>query len=561
MDKHRSYAIITTHCSNDDDRPSTSPPPGCKDCVAVATNAKSIRAERYAEIGTIIQRDTTLLIEQWSKRAVEEQPNARRVHHQDLLDDLPRLLWELGGHLTSEGETDGSPHRRFALEHGEHRWQTGWSLTEVIRDYRILRLVVLEHLDEVLDRSLRLREIQAVGLALDEAIEASVRRYVQVSETQYRELAESLREADRRKNDFLATLAHELRNPLAPLRNTLEVIRLQDDSPAAIRQARELMDRQVEQMTRLVEDLLDVTRIAQAKLVLHKEHVELGAAVECAVQMSTPMRTARGHQLEVGSLPAPVWIEADQARVVQVMVNLLNNAARYTPDGGIIAISAAQDGKEAVIRVKDNGIGIPKEKLASIFDMYTQLDHRPIDSQGGLGIGLTLVRHLVELQGGTVVAESAGPDRGSEFIVRFPAVSEKPKSPPPPARGPAAAGRHVLIVEDNRDGRESLAVLLDLLGHRVSVAGDGQSGLDAALALCPEIALIDIGLPGLDGYEVARRIRADLGDSVLLIAVTGFGQPEDLRRAIEAGFNSHLLKPVDLASLEQTLADHRPPAV
>ena len=486
MDKYRSYAIITTHCSNNDARPSISPPPGCKDRIAVATNAQSVRAERYAEIGTIIQRDTTILIEQWSKRAVEEQPNARRVHHQDLLDDLPRLLWELGGHLTSVGETDGCPHRRSALEHGEQRWQTGWSLTEVIRDYRILRLVVLEHLDEALDRSLRLREIQAVGLALDEAIEASVRRYVQISEEQHRELAESLREADRRKNEFLATLAHELRNPLAPLRNTLEVIRLQDDSPAAIRQARELMDRQVEQMTRLVEDLLDVTRIAQGKLVLRKEHVELRRGPRAAVQMNAPLRTARAHQLEVSLPPAPVWIAADQTRLVQVMVNLLNNAAKYTPDGGTLAIAAACEGKEAVIRVKDNGIGIPKEKLARIFDMYTQLDHKPSHSQGGLGIGLTLVRQLVELQGGTVAAESPGPDQGSEFIVRFPALSEKPNDPPPSAsREPTAAGRHVLIVEDNRDGRESLAVLLDLLGHRVSVASDGQSGLDAALELRP----------------------------------------------------------------------------
>jgi signal transduction histidine kinase/ActR/RegA family two-component response regulator len=525
--------------------------------LAVPTNAQSVRAERYAEIGTIIQRDTTILIEQWSKRAVEEQPNARRVHHQDLLDDLPRLLWEMGGHLMSVGEADGAPHRRSALEHGEHRWQTGWSLTEVVRDYRILRLVVLEHLDEVLERSLRLQEIQAVGLALDEAIEASVRRYVQISEQQHQQFAESLRQADRRKNEFLATLAHELRNPLAPLRNTLEVIRLNGDSPESFRKAREIMDRQVEQLTRLVEDLLDVTRVAQGKLVLRKEPFELSAAVSQAVQMNAPLRMARGHQLAVSLPSEPIWIEADQTRTVQVIVNLLNNAAKFTPDGGSLEISAAREGNAAEIRVKDNGIGIPKENLTRIFDLYAQFDPVLGRSQSGLGIGLTLVRQLLELQGGSVSAESPGPNRGSEFIVRLPALPERSKHAQPPENNESPARScHVLIVEDNRDGRESLAVLLNLLGHRASVAADGQSGIDAALELRPEIALIDIGLPGLDGYEVARRIRAALGNDVRLIAVTGFCQPEDQHRAIEAGFDSHLVKPVDRTTLEKTLSDY-----
>jgi signal transduction histidine kinase len=408
---------------------------GRKDRFAVPINAQVVRAERYAEIGTIIQRDTTVLIDQWARRAVEEQPNARRVHHKDLLDDLPRLLWEVGGHLMSVGEADGSPHRRYALEHGEHRWQTGWSLTEVVRDYRILRLVVLEHLDSVLDRSLRLREIQAVGLALDDAIEASVERYVRSSEEQHRQLAASLREADRRKNDFLATLAHELRNPLAPLRNTLEVLRLNGDSPASVRKAREMMDRQVEQMTRLVDDLLDVTRIVQGKLVLRKESLELGRVITQAVQMNAPLRAARGHRLAIALPPEAIWIEADQARVVQVIVNLLNNAAKYTPNGGALAISAACEGNQAVIRITDNGIGIPKENLARIFDLYTQLDYGTTRSQGGLGIGLTLVRHLVELHGGTIAADSPGLDRGSEFVVRLPALPAKPDVPKPPATG------------------------------------------------------------------------------------------------------------------------------
>ena len=425
-----------------------------------------------------------------------------------------------------------------------------------------MRLVVLEYLDNQLDRTLRLREIQAVGLALDEAIEASVERYVRSSEDQHRKLEDSLREADHRKNEFLATLAHELRNPLAPLRNSLELVRLREDSPSAIRHARELMNRQVEQMTRLVEDLLDVTRIAQGKLVLKKEHIDLDPAITQAVQMNAPLREARRHRLSVSLSPTPLWVEADPVRLVQVLVNLLNNAAKYTPDGGEIAISATREGNEAVVRVKDNGVGIPPEKLNQIFEMFTQLDSDAEHAQSGLGIGLTLVRRLVELHGGSVSVTSLGVGKGSEFVVRLPSTTAgSPTVAAPSPTGAIPAGsRHVLIIEDNHDGRDSLAMLLDLLGHRVSVAEDGLKGLDAILNLRPEIALIDIGLPGMDGYELARRARAVLGGSVVLIALTGYGSPEDRQQATEAGFNSFLLKPVDLAALQQLLAEPVPSA-
>jgi signal transduction histidine kinase len=515
----------------------------------VTADANLIRLQRHDEIGALIQRDTAQLIEQWRRRAALEQPGAARLHEEALLDHLPALLAQVGVYL-ADSSTDDRPHCRPASQHGEQRWEVGWSLTEVVRDYRILRLVVLDYLDRALQRPLHVREVQAVGLALDEAIAASVERYVRSREEQLQQTRTALQEADRRKNEFLATLAHELRNPLAPLRNSLEVLRLSGNSPQSVGRVREIMDRQVQQMTHLVEDLLDVTRIAQGKLVLRKERFDVRVAVEQAVQMNAPLRESRRHKLSV-SLPAgPLWFEGDQARLVQVVVNLLNNAAKYTPDGGHIDLSASQNGSRAVIRVKDNGVGIPPDKLAHVFDLFAQLDLGPERAEGGLGIGLTLVRRLVELQGGTIAATSAGAGQGSEFMVHLPLPAEQ-AAPVETGASPTGdvAARHFLIVEDNVDNRESLAVLLRLLGHRVDAAEDGLRGLELARAARPQIALVDIGLPDINGFEVARRLRQELGDAVLLVALTGHSQPEDRQRAIEAGFNAHLIKPVDLEAL------------
>ncbi|MDB5310937.1 MAG: hybrid sensor histidine kinase/response regulator [Gemmataceae bacterium] len=533
----------------------------------MSTDASVIRAGRYAEIGAIIRRDSTALIDRWARRAAEEQPTAKRVHQAVLLDDLPYFLEELGDGLAAAGGGGPPPHWRLAHIHAEQRWQTGWSLTEVIRDYRILRLVVLEYLDESLDRPLRLAEIQAIGLALDEAIEVSVGRYVRNREEQLRRLEEgvrthsdALRAADRRKNEFLATLAHELRNPLAPLRNALEVVRLDGDSPATVRQVREVMVRQVEQMTRLVEDLLDVARIAEGKLVLRTETLDLRPALEDAVQMNAPLVAARKHRLSVHLPPGPLCVAGDRARLVQVFVNLLNNAAKYTDAGGEIAVAAAKEGNEAVVTVGDSGTGIAPDMLPHVFDLYTQIDVSADRPQGGLGIGLTLVRRLVELHGGTIAAASPGVGRGSEFTVRLPCVATAvpPGASPEPAGSGSSPRRHILIIEDNRDGRESLAMLLGLLGHRVEVAEDGLRGVEAALAVRPEVILIDIGLPGLDGYGVASRVRTALGGGVLLVALTGHTQPEDRQRATETGFDAHLTKPVGLGELQTLLARRLP---
>jgi signal transduction histidine kinase len=522
----------------------------------VTANAKSIRAERYAEIAAIVRRDRLTMIERWAARAAEEQPNAERVHHEALLDHLPDFLCELAAALENI-DPEGFPHRSSAVVHGGQRWEVGWSVAEVVRDYRILRLVVLEHLDQCLGRSMRLREVQAVGLALDEAIEMSVDQYVRDSNAKTQRAQELLREADRRKNEFLATLAHELRNPLAPLRNSLEVIRLAGDDGAAFRQVREVMERQVGQMTRLVEDLIDVSRVAQGKLELRKVRVDLREALEQAVHMNAPLRQVRHHHFAATLPPEPLWVEGDRDRLVQIVVNLLNNAAKFTPEGGHLSLEAAAEGEQVAVRVRDDGIGIPTDELGRVFDLFTQVGGSP-EQVGGLGIGLSLVRRLVELHGGTVTANSDGVGKGAEFVVRLPAC-EGAVGPcePEGAKDESAPARHILIVEDNQDGRESLVILLELLGHHVDAVEDGRRGVEAALSLRPDVALIDINMPGINGYEVARQIRQALGAGVHLVAMTGSGQPEDRQKANAAGFDAHLLKPVEPARLQKMLAECR----
>jgi len=650
-----------------------------------------LRSESHKAIGAVLQRDAGIMIERWCLRAVEEQPKAARVHQESLRDSLPAFLWALGRSLAASDEQDGGGHKAPALEHGEQRWENGWSLPEVIRDYQILRLVIIEYLEEALERPLRGREVMAIGLALDEAIAASVGMYVGAREedirrvereraeqeklaedtrlrwerifrhagwgvaitdpaghtvqllnpafaamhgytateltgkpfaellaaehrgrwaehvraadedghcpyeavhvrkdgtrfaaltdvvaikdeggqvlyravncrdiSEHKRLAESLRlkaealkEADTRKDEFLAMLAHELRNSLAPLLHSVEVLSLFSSADPAVVHVKEVGERQVRQMVRLVDDLLDLSRISRGKVELRKERHALATVIAQAIETSGPAIDASGHTLSVNLPNEPLWLEVDEARLVQVIANLLNNAARYTDPGGKIVLTGERQGEEAVIRVRDTGVGIPPEMLGCVFDLFTQLDRPGGRGQGGLGVGLALVRRLVEMHGGTVTAQSSGPGQGSEFIVRLPACTEARPGPEAEAPGPnqSAPARHVLLVEDNSDGRETLGMLLALLGHRVDTAKDGPQGVALALAVRPQAALIDLGLPGLDGYEVARQVRAALGDQILLIALTGHGQTEHRRRTSAAGFDAHLVKPVNMDEL------------
>ena len=521
-----------------------------------------LRAEQHIEIGRVLQRQAQSLTDQWSKRAAEEQPHAARVHEQVLRDHMPEFLQTLGKSLADSTGPDAMPHAAPAAEHGEQRWEAGWSLGEVIRDYQILRLVIFEHLEGALQRSLLSREVQAIGLALDEAIAASVSTYVRHRDGAFRKLeqdlreqAAALREADRHKNEFLAVLAHELRNPMAPILNSVEVLKLLGTSDAHIDQARDIVERQVKQMVRIVDDLLDLTRIAQGKVELRRSTFDLAAAVAEAIQTTAPLYEAQGHRLSVSLPKEPLRIEGDQARIVQVLVNLLNNAGKYTDRGGHVRLTAGREGDEVAVTVTDNGVGIEKEMLDRVFDLFTQIDRARPHSRGGLGIGLTLVRQLVQLHGGRVSVRSDGPGSGSEFVVRLPAVL--PSGVPAkadPARQ-TTTPLHILIIEDNTDARLTLQQLLTLLGHRVDSAANGAEGVAAALAGRPDVALIDIGLPGMDGLEAARRLRDGLANAVLLVALTGHASEDDRRAALNAGFDDHLAKPVDLDALNRLLAD------
>lgn len=395
---------------------------------------------------------------------------------------------------------------------------------------------------------------------------------------QRRRAEERLRETDRRKDEFLAMLAHELRNPLAPICNSVQILQQRVPDEESLRRPLEMMDRQVRQLAGLVDDLLDVSRITRGQITLRKQTLELAGAVEEAVEASRPLLEARRHRFILNAPDEPIFVEADPTRLAQVILNLLNNAAKYTEEGGYIDLTVErQTGgtgvspvDEVVLRFRDSGIGIPPESLLKIFELFVQGERNLDRGQGGLGIGLTVVRRLVELHGGSVQAFSEGLGRGSEFVVRLPTASAlplagegqagKPEHRDGQAGKPALIWR-ILIVDDNRDSAESLSILLQMRGHEVRTAYDGETGLRIAGEFSPDIVLLDIGLPRLSGLEAAQRLRQDLGlHDALLIAMTGYGQEEDKRRSREAGFNAHLVKPVDFGELRALLERFTPTA-
>ncbi len=374
---------------------------------------------------------------------------------------------------------------------------------------------------------------------------------------QLKRIEADLRQSNEAKDQFTAMLAHELRNPLAPLLNSLYVLRGGGADPETVEETRQMMERQVRHLTRLVDDLLDISRITRGKIQLRTEPVELGQVVTRAVESHRHMFDARRQQLTVSLPIRPVRLEADPVRLTQVLGNLLTNAAKYSEEGGRVWLTAAQEGNLAVIQVRDEGIGIAPDMLDRVFELFTQADRSLDRSQGGLGIGLTLVRRLVEMHGGSVVAHSDGLGKGSTFTVRLPALASPPvlpaatDAPAPPA---AAAARQILVVDDNVDAAQSLALLLQLEGNDVHTAHDGLAALQAAEAYHPEVVILDIGLPGLNGYQVAERLRQQpVGKNLLLVAVTGYGADEDRRRSREAGFDFHLVKPVKPEELQAVL--------
>jgi PAS domain S-box-containing protein len=375
-------------------------------------------------------------------------------------------------------------------------------------------------------------------------------------EDQLRQRVDDLAQADRQKNEFLAMLGHELRNPLGPMRNALFMLKLARSDTAALDEAQGLIERQLQHLVRLVDDLLDVSRIIRGRIELRRDRVDVATAIRRAVETAQPVIDANGHVLELSLPERPVYVMGDLIRLSQVISNLLGNGAKYSTKPGRIAIALMHEENDAVVTVEDDGEGIPPELLPRIFELFVQGDHTLARSQGGLGIGLTLVRRLIEMHGGNVAVESPGRGRGSRFTVRLPTVAVPSHAAAGEGAAPTALGasRRVLVVDDNVDAANSIAKVLQLFGHHVQCVYDGPGALSAADEFRPDVVVLDIGLPGMDGYEVARRLRASpTFERVPIVAVTGYGQDEDRGRSRQAGFNEHLAKPVDPEALHKLI--------
>jgi PAS domain S-box-containing protein len=382
-------------------------------------------------------------------------------------------------------------------------------------------------------------------------------------EDELRLRVEQLAEADRRKDEFLATLAHELRNPLAPIRNSLQILKMSRVDETTVQQTRDMMERQVDHLVRLVDDLLDVSRVMRGKIELRKAPIELATIVARAVETVQPLIQAQGHSLKISVPEESLLLDADPVRLAQVLGNLLTNSAKYTESNGQIWVTAHRENDQAVLRVRDNGIGIAPDMLPHVFELFVQADHTSTRAQGGLGIGLTLVNNLVKLHGGSITAHSTGLNEGAEFVIRLPLMlaarpSREQKDDGGQRRDKQLPGYSLLVVDDNVDSAMSLAKLLRLMRHDVKVAHDGVSAIEVAKSYLPDLIFLDIGMPGMDGYDVAHRIRSTPGlERTVLAALTGWGQEEDRRRTAEAGFNHHLVKPLEPKALEQVLSDLR----
>lgn len=377
-----------------------------------------------------------------------------------------------------------------------------------------------------------------------------------------RQKISSLQEVDRQKNEFLAMLAHELRNPLAPIRNALYILKSPKADAAISLEARELMERQVQHLVRLVDDLLDVSRIMQGRIELKREPLDISTVIAQAVETAKPLMEAQGHKLTIGLPPGPVRVHADLIRLSQALSNILINAAKYSDRNSPVALTTALEGQDVVIKVRDWGVGIAPDMLPRIFDLFVQSDRSLARSQGGLGIGLSLVRKLVELHGGQVTAHSEGPGKGAEFVIRLatlpPAPAQSPESPSDGKRhaGSSTGRRRILVVEDNAAAAATLVMILKFWDYDVRVAHDGEEAIALANDYQPHIVLLDMGLPKLDGYQVAGQLRRQPElTNTLIIAITGYGQAEDRRRSREVGVNHHLVKPIDMEELQKLLGE------
>jgi signal transduction histidine kinase len=508
-----------------------------------------------------LQASRETIIRRWQEaigRAAAEVPSAQGLPEQQLRDHLPALLDEIagavGGAATAGVEAGGR-------EHGRQRWGSGYDIAEALRELAVLRQTLLDVLDEYalgspgLAHAEQMQAMRRLLDVIDRSGQAAAAQFHAEALTARRLLEAELEAASEQKDRFLALLSHELRNPLTPILTAVQLLEFAESDDPRLPRAREIIERQVRYQVRLIDDLLDVSRIARGKIALHLEAHDLNVAAAHAVESCLPAIEAKGQQLHLELAAGPLTVDADPVRLEQILINLLSNATRYTDPGGQIWLSAVAEDGQAVVRVRDNGIGIAPEMLPRVFDLFVQAEAPRGRDPGGLGIGLTLVKNLVELHGGIVEAHSAGRGTGTEFAVRLPivdpAVAAAPGSAP---RVKPAAHRRVVLVEDHTDSRTVLAELMDLLGHHVVAVPDGAAALRLAAEGLPEAFVVDIGLPDIDGYELARELRRlPDGERLVLIALTGHGSPEEKERAREAGFDAHLTKPADIEQLHQLL--------
>lgn len=532
-------------------------PDEARDVMGSSTNA--IRGRNFAELGEILRRDAEEIIERWSDRALAQGHGRPGAHRAELRDHLPEFLVALGEDLFGDEPDDSGTPRRRASEHGRFRWQVGWELEDVVVDYQILRIVILQHLRKVLNREPKLDEVVAIGVHIDDAIAEAVVGYVGHQSGQ-------LAQAHQRLNEFLGVLGHELRNPLGTIAVALQLARLSSPPGGDLAEAVESISRSAGTMTRLMDDMLDVARVTRGDLEIRPRRVSVAEAIEASVSSVLTIVNERHHTLELSILEGGIYVEADPTRLEQVIGNLITNAAKYTEPGGRIEVSAHCEGDQAVIRVRDNGSGIDPAFLPQLFELFSQA---PEHNGRGLGIGLSLVKSLVDRHGGTITAQSGGPGLGSTFTVRLPRVeSPAADSPSRSSNAPSSVGSgtppcspfRILVVDDERDAARLLALLLEQDGHEVSVAFDGQSALDLAEASRPDLVLLDLGLPDLNGAEVARRLRSSAGfDRTLIVALSGFSpgqRPGDSPTAPDhdPSFDLFLTKPVEADQLSRVLA-------
>jgi signal transduction histidine kinase len=508
-------------------------------------------------LADLIEANEAALVERWSARAVAGL--GEHLRGPELVDSLPDLLRELVASLRAGRRAAGTGAENAGREHGRQRHDVGADLNQVVREYGILREVILELVEER-GAPLTLPELRVFLDVIGTAIADSVTQFVAARDEALRRdgaareaATEALRESDRRKSEFLGVLSHELRNPLAPIRNSVFVLERSPPGSERATRAREVIRRQTEHLARLVDDLLDVTRISRGKIELRRVRVDLVEAVRRACEDLRAMFDERGIELAVRADAGPLWVDGDPTRLEQIVGNLLQNAAKFTPRGGHVTVAVSAEGRAAELRVRDDGAGIDPAFLERAFEPFAQGEQTLARSGGGLGLGLAVVMGLSVLHGGAARAHSAGRGHGTELVVTLPLAAADAAGADVPAPQVVGRGRRVLVVDDNRDAADSLAQLVSLLGHDVDVAYDGPTAIARARERRPDVVLCDLGLPGMTGYDVARALRDLHAAGVRLVAVSGYGQPEDVREAAEAGFDRHVAKPADPSVLEQLL--------